>query len=63
MKTYFAPAGRADPGALELQIELASGSPVAEGLVQTADGLVAVLNSDLQIVSLNETFLAFLGRH
>lgn len=61
MKTYFAPAERADEFTLLQEIELASENPVIDGLMNAVGGLVAILNEQRQIVALNETLLKMLG--
>ena len=61
MKTYFAPAERADEFMLLQEIELVSENPVIDGLMNAIGGLVAILNEQRQIVALNETLLKMLG--
>jgi K+-sensing histidine kinase KdpD len=61
MDTFFARADRADGDDLELQIEIAANNPVADGLMQNISGMLAVLNANRQIVSINKTFLKSLG--
>ena len=61
MKSYFAPAERADESILLEEIKLASENPLIDGLMNVVCGLLAVLNEQRQIVALNETLLAMLG--
>lgn len=61
METQFAPAERSDERQLRLDIESVTHHPVVTTLLQTASGLLAVLNEHRQIVSVNEAFLRMLG--
>ncbi|GAB6095219.1 PAS domain-containing sensor histidine kinase [Desulfatiferula olefinivorans] len=61
MKTYFAPAERADREALDRAIEQVSTDPVMTGLLRIISGLIAVLDEHRQIVAVNDAFLDFLG--
>lgn len=61
METYFAPAERATDVELTNEIEIVSNSPVMTGLLHTISGLIAVLDENRQIVSINASFLEMLG--
>ncbi len=61
MDTHFAPAERATAEQLHSAHEIISHSVVVEGLLETVSGLLAVLNEQRQIISLNDTFLKMLG--
>ena len=58
---YFASAKRAGSGELQIDIDIVSNNPVISGLLTSIGGLIAVLNEDRQIVSLNTSFLEMLG--
>jgi hypothetical protein len=61
METYFATAERSSTVALDRQIEVVSGHPVMDGLLQVIGGCIAVLNGYRQIVALNETLIHMMG--
>ena len=61
METYFAPAERATPEELEQDIARVSNNPVIDGLLHSVGGVLAVLNSDRQILAVNDSLLASLG--
>jgi signal transduction histidine kinase len=61
MKTYFAPAERATRKEMQQDIALTSQSPVIDALLQTASGLLAVLNEHRQVLAVNDAFLRMLG--
>ncbi len=61
METYFAPAEVASEQRLQEQIEIFNQSSLMEGLMETVGGLLAVLNEERQIISLNRKFLKMLG--
>jgi len=61
MTTFFAPAERADPLTLDMEIAAVDNSQVLAALLTTISGLVAVVNEQRQVVALNTTFLTFLG--
>jgi K+-sensing histidine kinase KdpD len=61
MHTFFAPSGRAQDGELQLDIDFASNNPIISGLLTSVGGLIAVLNDQRQIISLNTAFLEMLG--
>lgn len=60
-ETYFAAPGRAGGEELRLDIEIVSNNPVMTGLLTNIGGLIAILNSHRQIVSINTDFLKLLG--
>jgi len=59
--THFAPAAREDAGVLAAQIETAAHSPLLDGILKSIGGLIAVLNTQRQVVAMNEALLAELG--
>jgi hypothetical protein len=61
METYFAPPERAGNKELQEHIDIASNNPVIDGVMKTVSGLLAVLNTQRQIVSINKTLLDMLG--
>lgn len=61
MNTFFAPAERATNALLSAEIDIVEKSPVLEGLLHTADGLLAIVNEERQIVALNNSLLIHLG--
>jgi len=63
MDTHFAPAERVSEKTLSSEIEVVSQNPVIEGLLQSVNGLLAVLNEYRQIVALNDSFMQMLGIH
>jgi PAS domain-containing protein len=60
-ETYFAPARRAGEAELRREIDFVAGSPVMTVLLRTANGLLAVLNVDRQVIAVNDAFLKELG--
>lgn len=60
-KTYFAPARRSSPEALEQDIQTVSQSPLINSLLEITSGLLAVLNENRQIITVNSTLLHMLG--
>lgn len=61
MNTYFAPAARIAREQLVRQIKNVSNSPVMSAILQTAAGLLVVINEQRQIVAFNHSFLEKLG--
>ncbi len=61
MDTYFAPAGRTPDDQLSLQVESVSNNPVINGVLQITSGLLAVLDENRQILSVNDALLRWLG--
>lgn len=61
MKTVFDPTTRTNAEDLEHQIEIVADSPVTAGLLGATSDMLAVLNEDLQVLSLNEALLEFVG--
>jgi len=59
--TYFAPAERAAPEAVQEAVDLVSASPVMAGLLRTLGGILMVVNEQRQIVAANDELLRFLG--
>lgn len=60
-KTFFASPERVNDEELQFDIEIVSKNPVMSGLLTTIGGLIAVLNEQRQVVSLNLDFLSMLG--
>jgi len=61
METYFAPADRATPEELELDLARVNNNPVIDGLMHSVGGVLAVLNSSRQILAVNDSLLDSLG--
>ncbi|MBC8191004.1 MAG: sensor histidine kinase [Candidatus Marinimicrobia bacterium] len=61
MDSYFAPAEKATEEQLHQQHSIISESLFIEGLMETVGGLLAVLNEQRQIISINDSFLKMLG--
>jgi K+-sensing histidine kinase KdpD len=61
MDTHFAPAPRADEDTLKLGVGYVNSHPVMSGLLRTAEGVLAILNAQRQILALNDAFLDRLG--
>ncbi len=61
MKTYFAPAERADKEELIAKIELINKDPVMSGLLHSISGVLAILDEHRQIIAINDSFLKMLG--
>jgi len=59
--TFFAPAARLDQEQVSSQIREVLGSPVTDGILRAADCLVAILNEQRQVISVNEQLLRWLG--
>ncbi|VGO20285.1 sensor histidine kinase [Pontiella sulfatireligans] len=61
MNTFFASAERATEEALEEAVKVSSLNPVIGGLMKSVSGLVAILNPQRQIISVNDAALEALG--
>lgn len=61
MDTYFAPAKRAKKKELATAIEIVSKNPLISGLLHSISGLLAVLDQNRQIITLNDSLLQMLG--
>jgi hypothetical protein len=61
METCFAPPEKAHGEDLRRQVQMAAENPVINGVIRSAGGLLAVLNENRQIVSLNYSMLDLLG--
>jgi signal transduction histidine kinase len=61
MESFFAPAPRADQAQLALELNFISNNPVIDAVMRTVQGLLAVLNEQRQILSINDQLLEFLG--
>ena len=61
MNTYLAPANRLEGDALAADIDSAVRNPVIDGLLNTASGLLAVLNAHRQVLAINDSFAHLLG--
>ena len=58
---YKTPECRTDASLLKYEIEIVNKHPVITGLLDSIGGIVAVLDENRQIVSLNDSFLKMLG--
>ncbi len=63
MGTYNAPSERSDPAELHDQIEFVGAHPIVRELMNITSGLLAVLNENRQILSINDAYIEFLGLH
>lgn len=61
METCFAPAERTERKRFENQLASIGDSPLMNTLLESAGGMLVVLNEDRQIVALNHAFLDTLG--
>lgn len=61
MKSYYATPERSSEADIRCQLELISNNPIIDGLMNVVSGLFAVLNSNRQILAVNEAFVASLG--
>jgi hypothetical protein len=61
MDTYFASPERANEKDLKTDIEIVSKNPIIDGILEAVSGLLAVLNEQRQIISLNNALLEMLG--
>ncbi len=60
-ETFFAPAERATQLALEKNVQLVTSNAIANTLLTTVSGLLAILNRERQILALNTSLLTSLG--
>ena len=60
-ETHFASAHRAGPENLSLEARAAAENPVMDALLENVGGLLAILNSDRQILSINDCLLDEFG--
>ncbi|HDR04745.1 MAG TPA: hypothetical protein ENN84_05810 [Candidatus Marinimicrobia bacterium] len=63
MKTYFAPAERADKMNLEKQIAFINDNPIFTSILDSMGGLLAVLNEHRQVLAINQSLLKHLNIH
>ena len=61
LPTYFASAKRAASSELQRSMELACMNPVVECVMQSVGGMVAVLNEQRQILTVNDALLRMIG--
>ncbi len=61
MKTYFASPDRSSADNLKAEIEFIGNNAIINALLHSVNGLLAVLNSNRQIVALNDSLLMLLG--
>jgi K+-sensing histidine kinase KdpD len=59
--TYFAPAARAAPQMLQRDKSFISNNPIIDTLLHSVNGLLAVLNEQRQILTVNDSFLKLLN--
>ncbi len=60
-KTFYAPAERASQTALRKSIEQVTSNPIADTLLHTVSGLMAILNEERQILALNTSLMKVFG--
>ncbi|MBN2801467.1 MAG: PAS domain-containing sensor histidine kinase [Deltaproteobacteria bacterium] len=60
-ETYFATPGRATKEEVEKQNSIVTSHPVVNALLNMSSGMLAILNSDRQIVAINQQLLDDLG--
>lgn len=61
MDTYYAKAKRSSKEKLESEIDVVNNSPIVSGLLYSMSGLLAILNENRQIISINDALLQMLG--
>lgn len=61
MQTHFASPERTPDKELHIEIDVVSKNPIISQMLQSVGGLLAVLDQNRQIVSINDTFLHMLG--
>ncbi len=61
METYFAPPDRAEPDTLTSDLAFLTNNDVVDGILRFSSGIVAILNEQRQILSVNDSFLKMLG--
>jgi signal transduction histidine kinase len=61
METYFAPAERADVAELADATEIARNNAVLSSILNMVGGVIAILNENRQVLSVNDAFLRTLG--
>jgi hypothetical protein len=59
--THFASPERSSKKELDQQIEIICNNPVIDGLMNTVNGFLAVLNENRQILAVNNEFMQMLG--
>lgn len=60
-KTYFATPERVTPEELTIQIDHVSQNSIVSGLLQSVNGILAIVNNKRQVVAVNSTFLEMLN--
>ncbi|MBD3370169.1 hypothetical protein GF402_07390 [Candidatus Fermentibacteria bacterium] len=60
-ETEFLPAERADPEQVEQQVKNLSSNPIIDTVMRALPGMLAVLNGQRQIVTVNEEMMRMLG--
>lgn len=61
MDTYFAPATTSSEEEFPTEIEIVNSNPIISGLLNSMNGLLAVLNEHRQVLALNDELLKMLG--
>lgn len=61
VETFFAPAERASAEVLASEVASVVGNPIVDALLETAGGLLAVLNEHRQVLAVNHALLRLLG--
>ena len=59
--TYFAPAEKTSEAEIVQEIELLNHNPFISGLLHSLSGLLAVLDTNRQILAMNDSFLKMVG--
>ncbi len=59
--SYFAPAERSDENKIRFEFDMIQQDPVISGLLHSISGLLAVLDSNRQVVAVNDSFIRTLG--
>ncbi|MBN2315572.1 MAG: HAMP domain-containing histidine kinase [Sedimentisphaerales bacterium] len=60
-ETFFAPAEHAGQDVLKKNVELLTSNPIADTLLHTVSGLMAILNEQRQVLALNASLMKSLG--
>lgn len=61
LKSFFASPERTTSSRLQQELTTVNDSPLVDGLMKAVQGLVAILDKNRQIISLNETLINLLG--
>lgn len=61
LPTFYAPADKATPQALQTDLEIISNHVIVDTLLRSVGGMIAILNEQRQILATNDSFLTELG--